>query len=89
MAKNELVAKEEQTAVTVTEAPAFMVETSAQDMVLPFLKVIQSQADEVTKGKDKYNENVRPGDIYDSTTRTIYKDAEVIICGIKKYYGEW
>ena len=89
MAKStELVAAEEQTTVVVT-APAFQVETSAQDMVLPFLKVIQSQADEVTRGKDKYNDNVRPGDIYDSVTRTIYKDAEIIICGIKKYYGEW
>lgn len=83
-----VVAEEQATAVAVAE-PAFKVETSAADMVLPFLKVIQSQADEVTRGKDKYNENVRPGDIYDSTTRTIYKDAEIIICGIKKYYGEW
>ena len=73
----------------VATAPAFQVETSAQDMVLPFLKVIQSQADEVTRGKDKYNENVRPGDIYDSVTRTVYHDPEIIICGIRKYYGEW
>ena len=88
MAKStELVAAEQTTALT--NAPVFQVETSAQDMVLPFLKVIQSQADEVTKGKDKYNDNVRPGDIYDSVTRTIYKDPEIIICGIRKYYGEW
>lgn len=88
MAKTEVAVKEESAALTVSE-PAFMVETSAQDMVLPFLKVIQSQADEVTRGKDKYNENVKAGDIYDSTTRTVYSDAEVIICGIRKYYGEW
>lgn len=88
MAKTTEIATVEETTALVT-APAFQVETSAQDMVLPFLKVIQSQADEVTRGKDKYNENVRPGDIYDSVTRTIYKDPEIIICGIKKYYGEW
>lgn len=85
--KDEMVVAETNTAVMA--APAFQVETSAQDMVLPFLKVIQSQADEVTRGKDKYNENVRPGDIYDSVTRTVYKDPEIIICGIRKYYGEW
>lgn len=85
--KDELAVAETSTAVMA--APAFQVETSAQDMVLPFLKVIQSQADEVTRGKDKYNENVRPGDIYDSVTRTVYKDPEIIICGIRKYYGEW
>lgn len=90
MAKTEVaVVEEKNTSVAVSEGPAFQVETSAQDMMLPFLKVIQSQADEVTRGKDKYNENVHAGDIYDSVTRTIYKDAEIIICGIRKYYGEW
>ena len=95
MTKSEKTAE---TAVTVVEtapvmtpnpAPAFVVETEAQDMVIPFLKVIQAQADEVTPGKDKYNEAVRPGNIYDSTTRTIYENPELIICGIRKYYGEW
>lgn len=86
--------KTAETAVTVVEtapvmAPAFVVETEAQDMVIPFLKVIQAQADEVTPGKDKYNEAVRPGNIYDSTTRTVYENPELIICGIRKYYGEW
>lgn len=92
MAKAELTVKEEEkatTALATKSEPAFVVETSAQDMVLPFLKVIQSQADEVTPGKEKYNENVRPGNIYDSVTRTIYKNPEIIICGIRKYYGEW
>lgn len=83
------VAVVEQEAVVVPAAPAFQVETCSTDMILPFLKVIQSQADEVTPGKDKYNENVRPGNIYDSVTRTIYKNPEIIVCGIKKYYGEW
>lgn len=95
MAKGNSATVEETTAVAAQEkapvalAPAFLVETSAQDMVLPFLKVIQSQADEVTRGKEKYNENVKAGDIYDSTTRSIYNDAEIIVCGIRKYYGEW
>jgi hypothetical protein len=88
MTKSELTVKEE-TSLAVSEAPAFIVETAAEDMVIPFLKIIQSQADEVTRGKEKYNENVKAGDIYDSTTRTIYKDAEIIVCGIRKYYSEW
>ena len=85
--KDEIVVAEEQ-ATAVAVAPAFQVETSATDMVLPFLKIIQSQADEVTKGKDKYNDAVRPGDIYDSVTRTVYDNPEIIICGIRKYYSE-
>lgn len=88
--KDELVVAEKSTEVVAANTlPGFKVETSAQDMVLPFLKIIQSQADEVTRGKDKFNEEVRPGDIYDSVTRTIYDNPEIIVCGIKKYYGEW
>lgn len=83
------VVEEKNEVVAQSAAPAFKVETSATDMILPFLKVIQSQADEVTRGKDKYNEKVKAGDIYDSVTRTIYDNPEIIICGIKKYYGEW
>lgn len=74
-------------AVMTVETP--LVQVSAEDMVIPYLKVIQSQADEVTPGKDKYNENVRPGDIYDSVTRTVYKKVKVIVCGLKKYFTEW
>lgn len=86
MAKNEVAVKEETTAIAT---PAMTVEISPNDMMVPYLKVVQSLADEVTPGKDKYNEAVRPGDIYDSVTRMIFKNAKVIICGVKKYYAEW
>ena len=81
---------EQRTELTApAEVPAFVIETEAQDMIIPFLKVVQAQSDEVTPGKDKYNENVRPGNIYDATTRTVYNNPEIIICGLKRYYGEW
>lgn len=65
------------------------VDIAREDMMVPFLKVIQSLSEEVVPGKDKYNPDVRPGDIYDSITRTIFKDAKVVICGLRKYYTEW
>ena len=83
MSKKDEMAVVEQGSTAVAAAPAFQVETNASDMVLPFLKVIQSQADEVTRGKEKYNENVKAGDIYDSVTRTVYKDPVIVICGIR------
>lgn len=88
MAKNEVVTTET-TAVAEHTAPALTVAVDQEDMMIPFLKVIQSLSEEVVPGKDKYNDNVRPGDIYDGVTRTIFKDSKVIICGIKKYYAEW
>ena len=87
MSKNEVVAKTETTAVMA--AQPFQVDIAKEDMMVPFLKVIQSLSEEVTPGKDKYNPDVRPGDIYDSVTRTIFKNAKVVICGMRKYYAEW
>lgn len=86
MAKNE-IATTESTAVAEVATP--LVEIEQADMMVPFLKVIQSLSEEVVPGKDKYNENVRPGDIYDSVTRTIFKNSTCVVCGLKKYYAEW
>lgn len=87
MAKNEVTTTAE-TAV-VAHKPELQVAIDPSDMMVPFLKVIQSLSEEVMPGKDKYNEDVRPGDIYDSVTRSIFRDARVVICGLRKYYAEW
>lgn len=89
MAKNEVATVEEKTTAVATAAPALKVEVSSEDMMVPFIKVIQSLSEEVTPNKDKYNPDVRPGDLYDGVTRTIFKNAQAVICGIRKYYAEW
>lgn len=86
MAKDEVKVVESNTAVSVA-AP--LVETHQEDMLIPFLKIVQVQSDEVTRGKDKYNEAVKAGDIYDGVTRQVYTGADIVICGIKKYFAEW
>lgn len=86
MANDVTKVEETNTALVV---PEMMVEVDTADMIVPFLKVIQPQSDECTKGKEKYNKDVRPGDIYDAVTQTIYEKADIIICAMKKYYGEW
>lgn len=87
MGKNEIVETKSAAVAATPEAP--LVQLDPSDIMIPFLKVVQSLADEVTPGKDKYNANVRPGDIYDSVTKTVFKEANVIICGLRKYYAEW
>lgn len=89
MAKNEVTTTEQKQELTVEHKPALQVDIDQSDMMVPFLKVIQSLSEEVMQGKDKYNPDVRPGDIYDSVTRTIFRDARVVICGLKKYFAEW
>ncbi len=68
---------------------SFFVETDQDDIIVPFLKIIQSLSDELIVGKDKYNPNVKAGDIYDSVTKTIFRNSTAIICGMKKYFAEW
>lgn len=87
MAKNELTTTETTALAETNESLTVAVDQS--DMMIPFLKVIQSLSEEVVPGKDKYNPDVRPGDIYDGITRTIFKDSKAVICGIRKYYAEW
>jgi len=74
--------------VAVTDN-SFTINPSQEDMMIPYLKVVQQLSDEVVKGKDKYNESVSAGDVYDGVTRTVYTKSNIIICGIKKYYAEW
>jgi hypothetical protein len=87
MAKDELKVIDNTATAVAVAAP--LVETNQEDMLIPFLKVIQAQSDEVTRGKDKYNETVKAGDIYDGVTRQVYTGADIVICGIKKYFAEW
>ena len=89
MGKNELTVKESTDLAKPGVAAPFGIEISKEDMMIPFIKVIQSLSEEVMQGKDKFNPDVRPGDIYDSVTQTIFKNSKVIVCGLKKYYAEW
>lgn len=88
MAKNEVTTVKD-TSVAAAATPLLAVEVAQEDMIIPFLKVIQSLSEEVMQGKEKFNPDVRPGDIYDGATKTIFKDAKVVVCGLKKYYTEW
>lgn len=89
MGKNELTVKESTDLTKPGVAAPFGIEINKEDMMIPFIKVIQSLSEEVMQGKDKFNPDVRPGDIYDSVTQTIFKNSKVIVCGLKKYYAEW
>lgn len=90
MAKNEVTEVKENTSIVAADSTdSLKVEIAQEDMMIPFLRVVQSLSEEVTPGKDKYNPDVRPGDLYDGVTRTIFKNAKVIVCGMRKYFSEW
>lgn len=86
---NAAVATVEDSTAVAAPAPSFMIETNQEDMMIPFLKVVQQLSDECTSGKDKYDAKVKAGDVYDGVTRSVYTGSSIIVCGIKKYFSEW
>lgn len=66
-----------------------VVSAQDNDMMIPFIKIIQTSSDEMIPSRENYNPEVRPGDIYSSLTKTIFREPKVIVCGMKKYYAEW
>lgn len=68
---------------------ALNIETDNSSLVYPFVKIIQRSSNELIEGTEKYNPNVKAGDIYDSITKTTFKEAKVIICGMKRFFAEW
>lgn len=74
---------------TSKQPPDFKVTTYQEDIMIPFIKIIQNLSDEMISGKDKYNSTLKVGDLYDSLTKTIFKNPQAIICGMRKYYAEW
>ena len=68
---------------------ALNIETDNSSIVYPFVKIIQRSSNELIEGTEKYNPNVKAGDIYDSITKTTFKEAKVIICGMKRFFAEW
>lgn len=74
--------------VTVS-ADNFKLSATQEDLLVPYFKIIQSLSNELIIGKDKYNENLKAGDIYDSITKISFRKANVIVCGIRRYYTEW
>ena len=67
----------------------FKIIENSNDIVVPYLKVVQSMSDELIVGKEKYNPNVKAGDIYDAVTKIAFRNSKVIVCGMRKYYAEW
>lgn len=63
--------------------------TFNDDIMIPFIKIIQTSSDEMIPSRENYNSQVKPGDIYSSLTKTIFNEPQVIVCGMKKYYAEW
>lgn len=62
---------------------------SGDDMSIPFLKIIQSLSDERKKNKESYIEGAEEGHIFDSVSRKLMREIEVIPVHIRRSVLEW
>lgn len=62
---------------------------TSQDIKLPYLSIASALSDVVTPGKEKYNKNLRAGDIYNTVTNQGWAELTVIPCKPKKRMQEW
>jgi len=64
----------------------------ANDIALPFLKVLGQLSPQVTQGDSKFLPDARPGMIYNTVTNQLYdgqKGIQVVPCYYKLQYIEW
>lgn len=61
----------------------------ASDITTPFLRIIQALSPELDSRKSAYVEGAKKGDIINTATREIFKEAVVLPCYYQAQYVEW
>jgi hypothetical protein len=90
------VAKKQNTEVATVNLEQFAEQgfenVGANDIALPFLKVLGQLSPQVTQGDSKFLPDARPGMIYNTVTNQLYdgqKGIQVVPCYYKLQYIEW
>ncbi|MCQ2789401.1 MAG: hypothetical protein MJ229_03375 [bacterium] len=78
-----------QTKSNMIKQNEFVINTNSEDIMIPYVKIIQNTSDELAHGREKYDANAKAGNFYDSITKTIFVEPKAIVCGMRKYYTEW
>ena len=90
------VAKKQNTEVATVDAEQFadigFENIAANDIALPFLKILGQLSPQVTAGDSKYIPEAKPGMIFNTVTNQLYdgqKGIQVVPCHYKLQYIEW
>lgn len=73
-----------------TEGPTGFEYVQKKDLIIPQLKIAQSMSEETKKNNAKYIEDLEEGDIFDSSSNSVFKDGvQLIPVSFKTNYIEW
>ncbi len=98
--KNEVAIKEEKNTAlaTLSEVDQFMLDNAgdgmddygSDDLVIPFLRIIQALSPEIDKNDPKFIPGAEKGDIFNTATGKVYPKTFIVIpCVFQKVYLEW
>lgn len=73
----------------INEAGEGFDEMNQSDFQMPMLNILQAGSPELLEGNEKYNEAARPGRIYNTSSRQIYKEVTVLPVRFKPKFVEW
>ena len=74
------------------DAGAGLEDLSINEQLTPFLRILQKGSPQVDPAMPEYNDDLRPGMIYNTATQEAYpgKDGiEVVVCARDYHYGMW
>ena len=75
--------------IALMESHAHASDFKKEDVLLPYLQLVQTTSGYMKRNDPDYLENAREGDITDSVTRKLRSRAAFLICKFETHYTEW
>lgn len=90
---DEALAVAEDTAMEVydygDDAGAGDEDQTSDDLIIPFLVVLQSNSPQVDPGEEKHIEGARPGMLLNTVTNTCYESVKAVAVATERTFNEW
>jgi hypothetical protein len=79
----------EMASMLMQDANAGLENVRPEDMVIPFVTILQKTSPQVDETSGSYKEGAKVGQLFESGTQTVYDDLRVIPCSYRTVMVEW